>query len=265
MKVSKDFFDKLREEVRCTSNSKVTEVQGLSIDDVLKIINGNGDSNFDSFLKQIDWFSIDPMELIPRERVRAFAKRIIDTDKRHQTLKFLRKYEDYYFKDINGVVGSEEHYDNMGRQYFDDVIGVVYSISDFHKELTVLIEQIESEEEFSTGKMNELIAEVTRLQDLVRGLQEEKHKQYLEIQDLKGALTENRNQPCHGEVPDLDAICEYAKTLSREEIKTIQNMLFSLMDITDREIKKKITSIKPESAPTNIAMGDIVTNKIVKQ
>ena len=265
MKVTKDFFDKLREEVRSAASNEAPEQKHLSIEDILKGINGYGDSNLDACLKQIDWFAIEPMDLIPREKVRAFAKRILDTDKRRQTLKFLLKYEDYYFKDIQGIVGTEERMGDFGLELVDK-IGVTYSISDFDKELRVLIEQIESAGEFSTGKFDRLNAELVGLKNYVKTVEEERNNLRGELEALKKDYEESQSRPRHNDLPDLDAICEYAKTLSREEIRTIQNMLLSLMDITDKEIKKKITSIKPEVAPTQIAMGgDIVNTKIVKK
>lgn len=264
MKVREDFFDKLREEVRNAASGQMPKSHGLSIYNVLKSINGCGDANFDACLKQIDWFSIDSLEIIPREKVRAFAKSILDNDKRYQTLKFLQKYEDYYFHDV--VIPSISYEDfKHGVEDFKHP-QMVYSISDFHKELCVLIEQIESTGEFSTGKFDKLNADIIALKNHIKKLEDEKMRMSGMIEELKMKISnaENKPQPRHNALPDLDAICKYAQTLSRDEVKTIQNMLFSLMDITDINVKNKIASIKPDPTPTNIAMGDIVTNKYVK-
>ena len=70
------------------------------IQKILYDLNMYNYDDLDSYLMNVDWFSISPKDIVPRPKVRAFIKAIDDNQTRLAVMKFFLKYGDYYFQDI---------------------------------------------------------------------------------------------------------------------------------------------------------------------
>ena len=112
-------------------------------------------SNLTKFLEQIDWFSIPHEQIVPREKVRAFIKSIENEETRLNVVRFLQKYEDYYFKEQDNGFTADFGAD---------------PIAEFHRELEFLIKQLTSNGEFSDDKFSKLQKRITDLEKQVNEL-----------------------------------------------------------------------------------------------
>ena len=286
MKATLEFFNQLSKEISENPNPPLYIIANR--------INERGRTDLDTLLKEkIDWHSLPSEEIVPRECVRNLIKEIQDKETRVQVAKFLHKYADYYFHDIEGVVGTEEREDWMERTYTEDIIGIVYSIEDFRKELSVLIEQMESEGEFSVKldkikaenlemkKQMDAIAEVFNLKtredwanfdqainrwqensQVIERLQSEKAALLDYIKEQTAQLLLLESAPI-----TIDQICEYAKEyLDRSERQIISHMLLNIIENPDKDTRAKIKALDKKTPldAQKVVLGDDVQTKIVK-
>jgi len=248
MRANKDFFDRLRDEVNNVSApEEKKEKSGVSIESILKGITWYTGDNLDQYLKSIDWFSVNPEDIIPRPKLRNFAKQIYKLEQRLQVLKFLRKYKDYYFGKF------------WGMPFWGG-----YPSVDFEEELNILIEQIESDGEFSTGKIDSLNAQVISLQNKNKELENKIKEKDQEIALLKAQIDIGDIKCVDDNRPSLEAIREYAKKVTPDEVKTIQHMLFSTIKTITEDVRQSILAIEPVKPTNNVFLGDNVQNKYVE-
>lgn len=278
IKTGKHFFHQLKNEISISGGITPKNVVS-TVDNLALMINEYHGDNFDAFLKAYDWHSIPSEEIIPREKIRTLIKAIKDKETRLQTARFLRKYEDYYFEDVTDESG----------------ILSVYSVADFHRELNYLIEQTESEGEFSVSKIDEMNAENLKLKKHIESLEEvfgislktaldwsifdETITRLMESPEkVKKLESENADlikqvQELKGRVDlkgiTIQQICEYASNLETQSDRILfHSLLTKYCKNTTIEEEKLIEELlMPQKKSINVdklAMGDIVQKKYVK-
>ena len=168
---------------------------------ILDALNNHSYTDLDEYLKEeADWFAIDPHDIIPREKVRAFAKAITNKETRLEVIRFLRKYEDHYFSDI--VVPSIEYDDEFGYQYEDYEHPITtITIADFHKELSVLIDQLTTHE-FSDEKFANQKQRIQELENQVKTLQQENDALNKVVKEQANTIDELKHPERKQFIPD---------------------------------------------------------------
>lgn len=262
---------------------------------IATLINEYDGDNFDAFLKAYDWHAVPTDEIVPCEKIREIIKGIDDKEKKIQTAKFFCKYGDYYFKKGTEFIWKKywSEFDN-----FRDFAFVFYGTEDplaaFHSELLVLIEQLESDGEFSVKKFDKIKAENLEMKKQMDAIAEvfnlktredwanfdqainrwQENSQVIErLQSEKAALLDYIKEQTaqllllESAPITIDQICEYAKEyLDRSERQIISHMLLNIIENPDKDTRAKIKALDkktPLDAKT-IVLGDKVENKIVK-
>lgn len=167
---------------------------------ILDALNNHTYTDLDEYLKEeVDWFAIKPEDIVPREKVRAFTKAITNKETRLEVIRFLRKYEDHYFSDI---VIPGVGYDEYERPIDDwEHVTILHSIADFHKELSVLIDQLTSHE-FSDEKFANQAQRIIELEQKVKCLEEDKADLGKVIEQQKAKIEELEHPESKQFIPD---------------------------------------------------------------
>lgn len=252
-----------------TENLNVQSLTLNDLNDIVKAINEHQYEDLDPFLKkQIDWFAIDVTELIPKKKLRTFLHLIKDEEACLSVMKFLIKYEDYYFNEgINNLWKKKRDYFTTFEAFTEDVFDTKNPIAAFHDTLSNEIELIESKGEFSTGRIDKLNAENLAIKQKIKDLEKEISRLNNCIDEMTKTSTK-QNTKCellrqenanlkesekrlkaqiNSSFPSLEEIAVYTlESCNSNDVKIIQNMLYALLDTTNNSIKSKITNLKPK-------------------
>ena len=113
-----------------------------SIETIIDALNGQKYEDLGDFLSlKVDWYAINPEDIVPRKKLRIFISQITNIDVRLLVLYFLRDHENFY---------KEMPYEIM---------------SDYHTELTLQISLVESRSKYSIAAVDNLRAEVISLRN----------------------------------------------------------------------------------------------------
>lgn len=149
----------------------VLEKKSVSPIKIFTAINNHDYENLQVFMNNTDWFSITPQLIIPRDKIRALVRLIVDEEVRLDVMRYLDKYALDYFKPAAEKLAPETAATPI---YTDTELErqTMYLMDEFRKELRFQIDLIESTGKFTGEKYHLQDKKIKALEKQVNELQE---------------------------------------------------------------------------------------------
>ena len=174
----------------------------ITPDSIAEQLNHHKYEDLGVFLRKgVDWYSLAPSSILPREKVRAFVSSIDDEEVRLAVMRFLIKYAYDYFlamakedTEIDFRVGISSIEDQERE--------ALKKVDAFQKELNFQVDLIVSSGEFSGDKFHKQEEKIKTLEKEAKDLKDEKWKLHQEIATLKARIDELEHPERKHQIPN---------------------------------------------------------------